>query len=103
MLVIQRHTQTVRAVEGRTGTERLVWLLFVCGRKCGALLYKELVEEQSDRWGLCSSGLLCSVHCYHHVLCDNPEELRSQTTANFVYKPTMCTICVCSTQDAWSV
>jgi translation initiation factor 2-alpha kinase 3 len=24
MLVIQRHTQTVRAVEGRTGTERLV-------------------------------------------------------------------------------
>jgi len=45
MLVIQRHTQTVRAVEGRTGTERLVFLLFVYDRKCGALLCKELVEE----------------------------------------------------------
>jgi hypothetical protein len=37
MLVIQRHTQTVRAVEGRTGTERLVFLMFAYDRKCGAL------------------------------------------------------------------
>lgn len=29
MLVIQRHTQTVRAIDGRSGTERLVFLLFV--------------------------------------------------------------------------
>jgi hypothetical protein len=45
MLVIQRHTQTVRAVEGRSGTERLVFLLFVYDSKCEALLCKELVEE----------------------------------------------------------
>jgi hypothetical protein len=28
IIVIQRHTQTVRAIEARTGTERLVYLLF---------------------------------------------------------------------------
>jgi hypothetical protein len=28
IVVIQRHTQTVRAIEARTGTERLVYLLF---------------------------------------------------------------------------
>jgi len=45
MLVIQRHTQTVRAVEGRSGTERLVFLLFVYDSNCEVLLCKELVEE----------------------------------------------------------
>jgi hypothetical protein len=45
MLVIQRHTQTVRAIEGRSGTERLVFLLFACDSKCEGLLCKELVEE----------------------------------------------------------
>jgi hypothetical protein len=28
MLVVQRHTQTVRAVDGRSGIERLVFLMF---------------------------------------------------------------------------
>jgi hypothetical protein len=45
MLVIQRHTQTVRAIEGRSGTERLVFLLLVYDSKFEALLCKELVEE----------------------------------------------------------
>lgn len=52
MLVIQRHTQTVRAVDGRSGTERLVFLLFFYDSKCEALLCKELVEEHywRDLW-----------------------------------------------------
>jgi hypothetical protein len=38
IIVIQRHTQTVRAIEARTGTERLVFLLFCHGRNGVALL-----------------------------------------------------------------
>ena len=54
MLVIQRHTQTVRAVEGRSGTERLVLLLFIYDRKCGALLceswLRNIIEGISGFW-----------------------------------------------------
>jgi hypothetical protein len=44
IIVIQRQTQTVRAIEARTGNERLVYLLFYHDRRQGALLYEKTID-----------------------------------------------------------
>jgi translation initiation factor 2-alpha kinase 3 len=41
LIVIQRHTQTVRAIEARTGTERLVYKSFYHGQSGVAVLHRQ--------------------------------------------------------------